>query len=633
MSEVLPALGQIALLVLALALTVPLLGRYLAHVYTSPRHLAVERATYRVLRIDPDADQHWRSYALSVLGFSLVGVLVLYGFGRLQQHLPLSLGFPALPADGSWNTAVSFVTNTNWQWYSGEAALGHLMQMSGLTVQNFVSAAVGMAVAAAFARGLARSERRAGGSATSSADLVRGVRAGPAADRARRGGACSSCSAWSRTSRRTPRWSTLADGTQMLTGGPVASQEAIKELGHQRRRLLQRQLRAPVREPDAPAATSSRSTCCSLIPFAMAWAFGLIVKDRRQGAAVLSVMALLLTVSVGLLTWAEMAGPGTAPQLAGGAMEGKEVRFGTAASALFGAATTGTSTGAVNSMHDSFTAPGGGVAMFNMMLGEIAPGGVGSGLYGMLMLAVVTVFLAGLMVGRTPEYLGKKIGQREIVLVAFYVLTTPVLPAHRDRGGHHRRRRAGRTPGVGPHGLSEALYAVTSASNNNGSAFGGLTSGTPFWNTLLGLCMLLGRFLPMRLRAGPGRPLREPAARATGRRHPADPPPAVRRPADRRGARRRRPHLRPRARPRPDRGVPLVTDQTHACTDAARAAGPAHPRPAAGRAAGRLRQARPARAGRHAGDAGRRDRRRRHDGPLGPRPVASSAGSSPSGSG
>ena len=221
------------------------------------------------------------------------------------------------------------------------------------------------------------------------------------------------------------------------------------------------------------------------------------MKDRRQGIAILSVMVVLLGVSIALLTWAEMAGPGTAPGLAGGAMEGKEVRFGTAASALFGAATTGTSTGAVNSMHDSFTAPGGGVAMFNMMLGEIAPGGVGAGLYGMLMLAVVTVFLAGLMVGRTPEYLGKKIGQREIVMVALYVLTTPVLVLVGSAVALTASDGLVGLQASGPHGLSEAVYAVTSASNNNGSAFAGLTSGTPFWNTLLGLCMLLGRFLPI----------------------------------------------------------------------------------------------------------------------------------------
>ena len=494
MSEVAPALGQIGLLVAALAVTVPFLGRYLAHVYTSPKHLAVERATYRALRIDPEADQHWRTYALSVLGFSLMSILALFGFGRLQQHLPLSLGFPALPTDGAWNTAVSFVTNTNWQWYSGEATLGHLMQMSGLTVQNFVSAAVGMGIAAAFARALARDrgEGRVGNFWT---DLVRGVVrvllpiSLVAAVILVLFGAV-------QTLATNEVMTTLTGGTQELTTGPVASQEAIKELGTNGGGFFNVNSAHPFENPTA-FTNIFEIYILLLIPFAMAWAFGLIVKDRRQGIAILSVMAVLLAVSVGLLTWAEMAGPGTAPGLAGGAMEGKEVRFGTAASALYGAATTGTSTGAVNSMHDSFTAPGGGVAMFNMMLGEVAPGGVGAGLYGMLMLAVVTVFLSGLMVGRTPEYLGKKIGQREIVMVALYVLTTPVLVLV---GGAVALTASEGLTGLqasGPHGLSEAVYAVTSASNNNGSAFAGLTSGTPFWNTLLGLCMLLGRFVPI----------------------------------------------------------------------------------------------------------------------------------------
>lgn len=494
MSDVLPALGQAAVLVAALALSTPLLGRHLARTYTSERHLLPERATYRLLRVDPDADQSWRAYALSVLGFSLVGLLLLYGLGRLQQHLPLSLGFDPLPADGAWNTAVSFVANTNWQWYSGEAAAGHLLQAAGLTVQNFVSAAVGMSVAAAFARGLARS--RAGGRVGSFwTDLVRSlVRvlvpiAVLGATALAIGGVVQS---W-----HGPRdVTTLTGGTQPVLGGPVASQEAIKELGTNGGGFFNANSAHPFENP-TPATNLLEIFLILLIPFAMAWAFGLIVKDRRQGGAVLAVMALLLGASTALLTWAEMSGPGTVPTLAGGAMEGKEVRFGEAGSALFGAATTGTSTGAVNAMHDSFTAPGGGLTMFNMMLGEIAPGGVGSGLYGMLVLAVVAVFLAGLMVGRTPEYLGKRIGQREIVLVALYVLTTPVLVLAGTA------LAVSVSPGLeglqegGPHGLSEALYAVTSASNNNGSAFGGLTSGTPFWNTLLGTCMLLGRFVPI----------------------------------------------------------------------------------------------------------------------------------------
>ena len=494
MSSLAPALGQVAVLTIALAVAVPLLGRYLAHVYTSPEHLAPERASYRLLRVDPDADQHWRTYAMSVLGFSLVSLLALYALGRLQQHLPLGLGFAALPADGAWNTAVSFVTNTNWQWYSGEVTVGHLLQMSGLTVQNFVSAAVGMAVAAAFARGLARSH---GGGRVGNfwADLVRGVVrvllpvAVLSALVLVAFGAIQNLSG-----NRTVE--TLTGGSQVITGGPVASQEAIKQLGTNGGGFYNVNSAHPFENP-TPFTNLLAIFLMLLIPFAMAWAFGLIVRDRRQGVAVVSVMALLLAVATTLLTWAEMAGPGLAPTAAGAALEGKEVRYGEAGSALFAAATTGTSTGAVNSMHDSLTAPGGGVALFNMMLGEIAPGGVGSGLYGMLMLAIVTVFLCGLMVGRTPEYLGKKIGQREIVLVALYVLATPVLVLGGIAVAITAPAGLAGLQESGPHGLSEALYAVTSAANNNGSAFAGLTSGTPFWNTLLGLLMLLGRFLPI----------------------------------------------------------------------------------------------------------------------------------------
>jgi K+-transporting ATPase ATPase A chain len=493
-SSLAPALAQIAVLVIALAIAVPLLGRYLAHVYTAPKHLAVERASYRVLRVDPDADQHWRTYTLSVLGFSLVGVLLLFGLGRLQDHLPLSLGFPGLPSDGAWNTAVSFVTNTNWQWYSGEAATGHLMQMSGLTVQNFVSAGVGMAVAAAFARALSRDlqEGRIGNFWT---DLVRTV--------VRVLLPISLVAAVVlvllgvvQNFLEPMAVHTLTGGVQDITGGPVASQEAIKELGTNGGGFYNANSAHPFENP-TPFTDIFQIFLLLVIPFAMAWAFGIIVGDRRQGGAILAVMAVLWGAAVGLLTWAEMAAPGTAPGLAGGAMEGKEVRFGEAASALFASSTTGTSTGAVNAMHDSLTAPGGGITLFNMMLGEVAPGGVGSGLYGMLMLAVVTVFLAGLMVGRTPEYLGKKIGQREISLVAFYVLTTPVLVLVGGAIGLTASDGLAGPLFSRPHGLSEGLYAVTSASNNNGSAFAGITSGTPFWNMLLGLCMLVGRFLPM----------------------------------------------------------------------------------------------------------------------------------------
>jgi potassium-transporting ATPase potassium-binding subunit len=494
MSQTAAAILQILVLLLALALAVPVLGRYLAHLFTSQRHLAAERVAYRVLRVDPDADQHWRSYAMSVLGLSLAGILFLYVVERVQQHLPLSLGFSGFPADGAWNSAVSFVTNTDWQWYSGESAAGYLLQMIGFTVQNFLSAAVGLAVAAAFARGLART-RAAGRVGNFWSDVVRvTVRllvpfSFVIALVMVAFGVVQNLHGYADAT-------TLSGAHQTITGGAVASQEAIKEIGTNGGGSMNANSAHPFENP-TPFTDLLQIFLILVIPFAMAWAFGLIVKDRRQGGAVLATMGGLWLAAVSFLTWSEMSGSGHAARLAGAALEGKETRFGEAASALFAASTTLTSTGSVNAMHDSLTAPGGGIALFDMMLGEIAPGGVGSGLYGMLMLAVVTVFLCGLMVGRTPEYLGKKIGQREIVLVALYILATPVLvllgaavalTAHAGLAG---------LEASGPHGLSEALYAVTSAANNNGSAFGGLTSGTPFWDTLLGLLMLFGRFLPM----------------------------------------------------------------------------------------------------------------------------------------
>lgn len=494
MSATTAAILQIALLATLLLLTTPLLGRYMATVYSSERHLRVERAAYRMLRIDPDADQHWRTYALSVLGFSVASLLVVYALGRTQQWLPLGIGMEAMPAAGAWNTAVSFTTNTNWQWYSGEAAAGHLLQMSGLAVQNFVSAATGMAVAVAFARGIAR-DRTAGRVGNFWTDVVRGsVRvllpiAFVGALLLVLGGVIQSLNGPQAVE-------TLTGGMQHIPGGPVASQEVIKELGTNGGGFFNANSSHPFENP-VPWTNLFEIFLILLIPFALTWTFGLLVGDRRQGVAVAAVMGILLGLCATLISFFEMSGSGTAPQLAGAAMEGKETRFGLAGSALFAAATTGTSTGAVNSMHDSYTASGGGLAMFNMMLGEIAPGGVGSGLYGMLVLAVMTVFLCGLMVGRTPEYIGKKVGRHEITLVACYILTMPMLVLV---GGAIAVSFDAGTDGVlnqGPHGLSEIIYAVTSASNNNGSAFAGLTVSTPFWNTLLGLCMLGGRFLPI----------------------------------------------------------------------------------------------------------------------------------------
>lgn len=490
------AIAQVVALVAVLALVHVPLGEHMARVYTSPRHLAVERAVYRAARVDPDADQKATTYLFSLLGFSGASVLVLYVLERVQSVLPLSLGFPGFDPAGAWNTAVSFTTNTNWQWYSGEAAAGHLLQMLGFTVQNFVSAAVGLAVAVALIRGLARSS--AGGRVGNFwSDLVRGtVRillplAFVAALVLVAGGVIQNLHAHVDTT-------TLSGSTQAVLGGPIASQEAIKEIGTNGGGPFNANSAHPFENP-TPWTNLLEIGLLLLIPSALPRTFGRMVGDVRQGWAVAGAMGTLFVLGTGLLTWAELAGPGAVPHAAGAALEGKEVRFGTAASALFAAATTNTSTGAVNATHDSLTAPGGGVAMFGMMLGEISPGGVGSGLYGMLVVAILSVFLAGLMVGRTPEYLGKKIGRAEITPVALYILATPAVVligaaiAVATPAGQAGIQEAG------PHGLSEVLYAFVSAGNNNGSAFGGLTSGTPFYNTLLGLAMLVGRFVPLAL--------------------------------------------------------------------------------------------------------------------------------------
>lgn len=494
MSPTLAAVLQVALLVTALAAVHVPLGDHMARTLSSPRHLRVERALYRVGGVDPEADQRWPVYARSLLAFSLVGVLLLYGLQRLQHLLPLSLGMDPVPPDGAFNTAVSFVTNTNWQWYSGEAVMGHLVQMTGLAVQNFLSAAVGIAVAMALVRGFTRS--RAEGLGSFWVDLVRAtVRillplAFVGAVLLVLGGAVQSFAGAQEVT-------TLTGGTQSIIGGPIASQEAIKELGTNGGGFFNANSAHPFENPNA-WTNLLEVFLLLVIPFSLPRTFGVLVGDRRQGLAIAGVMTTLWLGAVTLISWAEMRGLGTVPTAAGGALEGKEARFGEASSALFAASTTGTSTGAVNSFHDSFTAVGGGTALLNMMLGEVTPGGVGSGLYGMLVMAVLAVFLAGLMVGRTPEYLGKKIGRQQITLVGLYVLTMPTLVlvgAALTAGLPHLVTASVQDPGA--HGLSEVLYAYASASNNNGSAFAGFGAATVYQNTALGLAMLFGRFVPI----------------------------------------------------------------------------------------------------------------------------------------
>lgn len=494
MSDIAAAFLQVASLVAALAAVHVPLGDYMARVFTSTRHTRVERAVYALGRIDADSDQRWPVYARSVLGFSLASVLLLYAFLRLQDHLPLSLGFPGVGPDGAWNTAVSFVTNTNWQWYSGEATLGHLVQMAGLAVQNFASAAVGMAVAIALVRGFARDRTDRIGNFW--VDLVRGTLrillplAFVAAVLLLIGGAVQGFAG-------TQEVTTLTGGTQSVVGGPIASQEAIKDLGTNGGGFFNANSSHPFENPTA-RTNLLEVFLLLMIPFSLPRTFGRMVGDRRQGLAVVGLMATLWGAAVAVTTYAEMRALGSVPQLAGAAMEGKEVRFGPAASALFAASTTGTSTGSVNSFHDSFTGLGGGVTLLNIMLGEVSPGGVGAGLYGILVLAVLTVFLAGLMVGRSPEYLGKKIGRREVTLVALSVLTMPTLlltGAAITAGTPSLVEASVQDPGT--HGLSEILYAYASASNNNGSAFAGFGAGTLYQNTALGLAMLFGRFVPI----------------------------------------------------------------------------------------------------------------------------------------
>ncbi|MFY1634895.1 potassium-transporting ATPase subunit KdpA [Solwaraspora sp. WMMB335] len=467
-------------------------GDYLFRVVSGQRHSRVERGVYRLVGVNPAAEQTWGVYARSLLAFSAVSILFLYAFMRLQNHLWLSLGLGPVVTHGAWNTAVSFVTNTNWQWYSGESTMGHLVQMAGLAVQNFVSAAVGIAVAVALVRGFARS--RTGDLGNFWVDLTRITLrvllpvSVFAAIVLMIGGAVQNLSGGTDVA-------TLTGGGQTITGGPVASQEAIKDLGTNGGGFYNVNSAHPFENPTA-WTNWVEIFLLLVIPFNLPRVFGRMVGQVRQGYAIVAVMVVLAIASVTVTNVFELAGDGTVPQAAGAALEGKEVRFDVSNSATFAAATTLTSTGSVDSFHDSYTALGGGMLLVNMMLGEVAPGGVGAGLYGLLILAVITVFVAGLMVGRTPEYVGKKIGSREIKLASVYFLVTPALVLI-GTAAAFATGNSSAALNTGPHALSEVLYAFTSASNNNGSAFAGLTVSAPWWNTALGICMLLGRFIPI----------------------------------------------------------------------------------------------------------------------------------------
>ncbi|MFJ8750256.1 potassium-transporting ATPase subunit KdpA [Streptomyces sp. NPDC102441] len=493
MSPVTAGVLQLLALMSALALAYRPLGDHMARVYSSEKHYRPEKWIYRAVGADPSASMRWPAYVRGVLAFSAVSVLFLYALQRLQGTLPGSLGFGSIDPDQAFNTAASFVTNTNWQSYYGEQTMGHVVQTGGLAVQNFVSAAVGMAVAVALVRGFSRSLTGELGNFWT--DLVRGtvrILLPIAVIGAVVLVACGVIQNFSGIHEV----GQFTGGTQQWNGGAVASQEVIKELGTNGGGYFNANSAHPFENP-SPFSNLFEIFLILLIPSALTRTFGRMVGNLRQGYAILATTATIWLAFTALMMWTEFAHHGPALDIAGGSMEGKETRFGIGGSSVFAVATTLTSTGAVNSFHSSYTGLGGGITMLGMQLGEIAPGGVGSGLYGMLVMAVIAVFIAGLMVGRTPEYLGKKIGTRQIKLAACYILITPALVLCFTAVAMALPTPADSMTNSGAHGFSEILYAYTSGANNNGSAFAGLDADTQWFNTTIGIAMLLGRFLPI----------------------------------------------------------------------------------------------------------------------------------------
>jgi len=483
---------QFALLVVALAACYVPLGSYIARVFTDSRHWRVERGIYKLCGIDPGADMRWSVYVRSMLAFSLVSVLFLYLLQRTQHFLFLSVGLGNVSPDTAWNTAASFTTNTNWQNYSGESTMSYLTQMSGLAVQNFLSAAVGLVVAIAMIRGFTRSRTDKLGNFW--VDLTRATirlllpLSIIGAIILVAGGVIENFTAYHTIT-------TLAGGHQTIVGGPVASQEVIKEMGNNGGGFFNANSAHPF-ENSNPFTNWFENFLILLIPFSLPRTFGKMVGSNRQGYALLAVMVIIWAAAVGGISFFEMQHAGVAPQLAGGAAEGTEVRFGTPGCSLWAASTTVTSTGAVNCFHDSLTPFGGAITLMDMALGEITPGGIGAGMYGILVLAIVTVFVAGLMVGRTPEYIGKKIRPTEMKYASLYFLTLPVLIL--TFAALSIGTKQGQTPifNPGPHGLTEVMYAFTSMANNNGSAFAGLGTAATWYQVTGGIVMLLGRFAP-----------------------------------------------------------------------------------------------------------------------------------------
>ena len=493
---------QIAILFLIVLALVKPLGFYMFKVFTgertwlSPVLRPVERAIYRVSGVDETREQSWLTYGVSLLAFSLVGLLVLYLLQRLQGSLPLNPeGLGAVKPDSAFNTAASFTTNTNWQGYSGESTMSYLTQMAGLAFKNFVSAAAGIAVALALIRGIAR--RRADTVGNFWVDLVRAdlYLLLPISI------AGALVLVWQGVPQNLSHYvhaTTLEGMAQTIAQGPVASQEIIKQLGTNGGGFFSANSAHPYENPTA-ITNFLENLAILAIPAALTYTFGRMVGNTKQGWALFAAMSVIFLVGVGIAYWAEaQANPalkGLGIDQAAGNLEGKETRFGVPLSALWAVSTTATSSGSVNAMHDSFTALGGLIPLANIELGEVVFGGVGTGLTGMLFFALLAVFLAGLMVGRTPEYIGKKVQAYEVKMVALAILIFPAtvlaftgFAAVTDWGKQTLNN-------AGPHGFSEMLYAFSSATGNNGSAFAGLGANNGFYNSALGFAMLIGRFL------------------------------------------------------------------------------------------------------------------------------------------
>jgi K+-transporting ATPase ATPase A chain len=488
---------QIAVLLGAVLVAAWPLGIYMARVFSGERAFLapVERTLYAAAGVDPRSEQTWLGYVMSMLAFNAAGFLVLYGLMRLQGSLPINpQGFGGVAPDLAFNTAVSFVTNTNWQSYGGETTMSHLVQMAGLTVQNFVSAATGIALAIAVTRAFARSAAKSIGNFW--VDLTRATLYVLLPLAILVALAYAALDVPQTLAARVDA-TTLEGAKQVIALGPVASQEAIKQLGTNGGGFFNANAAHPFENPSALSNVLSIWSML-LIPAAMTFTFGRMIGDRRQGYALLAVMGAFLVVGTAIVYASETAGN---PLLvaagvdgSAGNLEGKEIRFGQALTALYVVATTGLSCGAVNAMHASLTPIGGLVPLFMMQLGEILPGGVGSGLYGMIVMTMVVVFIAGLMVGRTPEYLGKKIEAREMKLAMLALLILPFAILGFTAASAMLPTALASLANAGPRGLTEILYAYSSAAGNNGSAFAGLSANTPWFNTTLGLAMLFGRF-------------------------------------------------------------------------------------------------------------------------------------------